>query len=84
MNVKDEMRHFMLHAFMYRDASHLWHSCSHNITKINIQFLTHLLVKICDLVATKYYLVVKRWEIVSRNYKIVSHYYKITFHNCEM
>ena len=24
---------------MYRDASHLWHSFSHNRTKINIQFL---------------------------------------------
>ena len=28
-----------LRAFMYRDASHLWHSFSHNRTKINIQFL---------------------------------------------
>ena len=29
-----------LRAFMYRDASHLWHSFSHNRTKINIQFLS--------------------------------------------
>ena len=28
-----------LRAFIYRDASHLWRSSSHNITKINIQFL---------------------------------------------
>ena len=28
-----------LHAFMHRDASHLWRSFSHNRTKNNIQFL---------------------------------------------
>ena len=25
--------------YVYRDASHLWHSFSHNMTKINIQNL---------------------------------------------
>ena len=28
-----------LHAFMYSDASHLGHPCSHNMIKINIQNL---------------------------------------------
>ena len=32
---------WMLRALMYRDASHLWRSFSHNRTKINIQFLNN-------------------------------------------
>ena len=47
MNVRDETRHdihksasLTLRTFMYRDASHLWRSFSHNSTKINIQFLS--------------------------------------------
>ena len=49
MNVRDETRHDVhkkrcssLRAFMYRDASHLWRSFSHNRTKINIQFLNDI------------------------------------------
>ena len=43
INVRDEPRHAMLRAFMNRDASNIWRSCSHNITKINIQFLNNKL-----------------------------------------
>ena len=39
MNVRDETRHDLLRAFMYRDASHLCCSFSLNRTKISIQFL---------------------------------------------
>ena len=41
-----------LHAFIYRDASHLWRSFSHNRTKINIQFFNerqtvHVEISLC-------------------------------------
>ena len=38
------LRYVKIRAFMYRDASHLWHSFSHNRSKIiNIQFLKELI-----------------------------------------
>ena len=58
MNVRDETRHDIhkstsLRAFMYRDASHLWRSFSHNSTKINIQFLSEKQWKIWRYLVVK-------------------------------